>query len=222
MPHYPIYINLKDRVCLVVGLGAVGLRKANGLLECGAIVHAVAKTIHKALIMPVNKNFHIFEREFKDDDICGCTLVFAATNDRSVNQRIAELCSEQGILCTVADNPAEGSFINPALIECGPLRIAISSGGLSPAIVTRLKNELEAWLCLEYTKQIVLLGRLRPLLKKAGLSQAENAVIFKKLADKTLGDALYAHDMDACLHILKNTLPRALWIHIAELLHELD
>jgi precorrin-2 dehydrogenase/sirohydrochlorin ferrochelatase len=222
MPYYPVYINLKGRICLVIGIGAVGLRKVKGLLECGAIVHAVAQTIPKDIILPEHKNFHFFKREFTDDDVRGCALVFAATNERSANQRIAALCAEQGILCTVADNPAEGSFINPALLDCGPLRIALSSGGLSPAFVKRLKNELEAWLDIEYTRQIILLGRLRPLLKNAGLAQAENAVIYRKLADKTLGDALGAHDMDACRNILEDTLPHSLWIHIAELLHDLD
>jgi siroheme synthase-like protein len=138
--HYPIFLDLKDRPVLVVGAGKVALRKARGLLEAGARITVVAPECEPEFeTMPVR----IVRRRFRASDLAGCTLVFAATDDRLTNHRIGIAAKGKGIFANIADSAEECGFIVPARVQRGSVQIAVSTGGESPRLSAELRKKLE-------------------------------------------------------------------------------
>jgi precorrin-2 dehydrogenase / sirohydrochlorin ferrochelatase len=154
--HYPIFLDLRGRPVLVVGAGPVGLRKARGLVEAGARVTVVAPASHPSKpktglpgtpgwlpefdALPVRR----LERRFRAADVDGAALVFAATGDRAVNQRIGAAARRRGIFANIADAAAECDFIVPARLERDGIQVAISTGGRSPRLAAELRRKLES------------------------------------------------------------------------------
>lgn len=125
---------------LVVGAGKVALRKARGLLEAGARVTVVAPEWEPEFeAMPVR----IVARRFRASDLAGCTLVFAATDDRLTNHRIGIAAKGRGIFANIADSGEECGFIVPARVQRGSVQIAVSTGGESPKLSAELRKKLE-------------------------------------------------------------------------------
>jgi precorrin-2 dehydrogenase/sirohydrochlorin ferrochelatase len=201
----------------------VGLRKLAGLLACEpAEVVAVDPAPPSDAALPLLADPRVVHRlrAFKDDDIDGCSLVFAATGDAGENARIARLCRERGILCNCASAPDLCDFLVPAVERIPPLEATISTGGASPALAARLRRELGRWLAPR-ARMAELMGRIRPLVLALGEESVHNTTLFKTLAASPLEDALSGKDGDACAAILQDTLPAPLHGRIPELLHGL-
>src|SRR5439155_11533733 len=125
--------------CLVVGGGTVGLEKASGLLATGARVTVVSPELHDDLrALGVEWK----PRRYRKGDLKGAFLVIAATSDRAVNERVHRDAEERGMLCNVADVPDLCNFILPAVHREGPIAIAVSTGGASPALAKRLRSQI--------------------------------------------------------------------------------
>ena len=125
---------------LVVGAGKVALRKTRGLVEAGARVTVVAPEILPEF---ASMQVKLARRKFRAADLKGVTLVFAATNDRRVNHRIALLGKGKGVLVNVADSAEECDFLVPARLERGGIQIAISTGGENPRLAAEMRRRLE-------------------------------------------------------------------------------
>jgi siroheme synthase-like protein len=137
---YPIFLDLKDRPVLVVGAGKVALRKTKGLVEAGAQVTVVSpKHLREFAKLPVR----LVEREFRTSDLAGPALVFAATDDRLTNHRIAIAAKGRGVFANVADSAEECGFIVPARLARGGVQIAVSTGGRDPRLSKELREKLE-------------------------------------------------------------------------------
>lgn len=154
--YYPIFLDLQDQPCLVVGGGLIALRKVEGLLEAGARVRVVAPEI-----LPMPEGIESIARVFEPSDLEGMRLVIAATDDRNVNAAVAQQARARGLFVNAVDDPIECSFILPALVRRGDLVLAISTGGQSPILARRIKEQLEAHFGPEYAELTALLGRLR-------------------------------------------------------------
>jgi precorrin-2 dehydrogenase/sirohydrochlorin ferrochelatase len=138
--HYPIFVNLHGRQVLVAGAGTVALRKTLGLVEAGAEVTVVAPEIDPAFEkLPVT----LVRRQFRPSDLHACMLVFAATDDRTVNRRIGVAARKLSILANIADRAEECDFMVPARVTSGTVQIAISTGGRSPRLAKELRKKLE-------------------------------------------------------------------------------
>lgn len=140
MTYYPIFLDLAGKPVLVVGAGKVALRKTKGLLEAGASVTVVAPRAEQEF---AHLAVTLRSRRFRVADMDGAVLVFAATDDRRVNHRVAEAAARRGIPVNVADAPSECAFIVPARITRGNLQIAISTGGESPRLAATLRRKIE-------------------------------------------------------------------------------
>ncbi len=221
MQHYPLFVNLAGRHCLVVGAGSVGKRKAHSLLLSGAEQVTVIDT-HPASsewdAFFAAKGTAYYCRNFDEKDIDGKFLVFACTSDQRVNSRISELCKKRGILCNNADSPEAGSFIVPASINQGDLTIAVSTSGHSPALSKRIRKELQDYFGSEYDKLLQIMGRLRPLLLKLDMGTSQNTAVFRALVYSELLDALKMEQLDVARKILEQSLPQSLHVNIPELL----
>lgn len=144
-PHpYPVFLRLAERPCLVVGGGTVATRKALDLVESGARVTVVAERPSSDMEDLANRGrIALARRRFEPADLDGMFLVFAATDDRAVNAGIAGLARERGVLVNAVDDPERCDFISGAVVKRGPLRIAVSTSGCSPAFAGRIRREIE-------------------------------------------------------------------------------
>jgi len=159
---YPVFINMRDRSCIVVGGGKVALRKISDLLETGAKVTVVAETPDPIIEDLAKKgNIKLFRRLFKPEDIENAFLVFTATDDDSVNAEIAGIAKKYGALVNVVDNPQYCDFFSGAVVKRGPLRIAISTSGCSPGIAAEIRRELNELYSESFASFLQIVGEMR-------------------------------------------------------------
>jgi siroheme synthase-like protein len=172
---YPVALVLKGRRCLVVGGGHVAERKARGLLAGGAQVHVVAKEVlppMRALAAGPGVA-SIEERPYIRGEVAGYWLVVAATGDAEVNRAVYEDGESAGIWVNSADDPANCSFILPAVARQGPVTVAISTNGYSPALASWLKEHVVEQMGPELAELAELLAEARSQLKAQGRSTEE-------------------------------------------------
>jgi precorrin-2 dehydrogenase / sirohydrochlorin ferrochelatase len=161
-PFYIACLRLKGRRCLVVGGGDVGLEKVEGLLTCDADVTLVAPEAHPALVELALEGSIVWERrEFTDSDLEGCLIAIAATNDTDVNISVFDGAERRAMLVNVVDVPPLCNFILPAIVRTGPLAVAISTAGASPALAKRMKREIAEVFGEPYAQLAVLLNDAR-------------------------------------------------------------
>ena len=166
MPHtnyYPLFLDLRRVRCLVVGAGTVGKRKISALLQSQAQHILVLDLMALSQYLPQDPRVSFEARAFREEDLAGRMLVFAASDERAVNAAVASAGAKAGILCNCVDAPDEGAFIVPVSARSGRLSLALSTGGASPAYARLLREELEEWL-QDRSSLAELLGRIRPLL----------------------------------------------------------
>ncbi len=221
MRYYPIFVNLENKHCLVVGAGEVGKRKIQSLIDAGAgqvvIIDNRPAATELAPLLDLD-NVEFLCREFVDQDIEGKFLVIACTSSEDVNWRISNLCAGKGILCNIVDQPEKCSFIVPATVKRGDLTVAISTAGQSPAMAKRIRRELQENFGEEYASLLSLMGRIRPLMLGLGLETKDNTAVFRMLVNSDLLDVMKVHDLDGAREILKESLPEPLHENIPELL----
>lgn len=184
MQYFPVYLNIEERRCLVIGGGSVATRKVQALLECGAAVQVVSPDL-TAELMEIHEAGKIIwvARAYQPGDLSEAFLVIAATDDSEVQARIFAEAEEKNILLNVADVPRWCNFILPATVRQGDLSIAVSTSGKSPALARNLRQNLEKNYGPEYGVLVNILGEMRDLVISQGKSSAENKILFDKLAD---------------------------------------
>ena len=142
-PFYIACLKLTGRQCLVVGAGDIGLDKVEGLLACDASVVLIAPEAHPELERLAAEGSIAWERrKFEQADLEGKFLAIAATNDTDVNIGVYDKAEERAMLVNIVDVPSLCNFILPAIVRTGPLAIAISTAGASPALAKRIKREV--------------------------------------------------------------------------------
>jgi precorrin-2 dehydrogenase/sirohydrochlorin ferrochelatase len=161
-PFYIACLRLTGRRCLVVGGGEVGLEKVEGLLACDAAVTLVAPEAHPALVSLAEEGSITWQRrEYRRADLEGCLIAIAATNDTDVNIRVYDDAEQRAMLVNVVDVPPLCNFILPAIVRTGPLAVAISTAGASPALAKRMKREISEMFGEPYAQLAVLLNEAR-------------------------------------------------------------
>ena len=181
--HYVVCLDLRGRPCLVVGGGRVATEKAQGLLECGADVSVVAPVFDTDLEqLPVR----LMRRPFRASDVGGRFLVIAATNDRVVNARVSSSAGERGVPCNVADDPELCSFILPAIVRRDPITVAVSTGGASPALAQRLRDDIGELVTERHAKLAERLHELRPWAKRELSGYEARRDYFRQLVEEAL------------------------------------
>jgi precorrin-2 dehydrogenase/sirohydrochlorin ferrochelatase len=158
-PLYMAALKLKGRRCLVIGGGDVGLEKVEGLLLCDAEVRLVAPEILPELAEYAAEGTITWERRtFVDGDLDGAFMAIAATNDTDVNISVHDGAERRAMLVNVVDVPPLCNFILPAIVRSGPLAIAISTAGASPALAKRMKREISESFGEDYARLAVILN----------------------------------------------------------------
>ncbi len=183
MSLYPVNLNITDKLCLVVGGGAVALRKTKSLLASGAKIRLISPEVLAELnVLAQSKEIEWFERGFVEGDLKGVFLVFAATNNPDVQVLIVEEAAKYSILLNSADDPRNSHFHVPAHFRRGKMLVTVSTGGGSPALAKKIRQQLEFEFAPEYEVVVELLSLIRE--KVVGLD--DDSVIHGQLFRRLL------------------------------------
>jgi precorrin-2 dehydrogenase / sirohydrochlorin ferrochelatase len=181
--YYMACIDLDGRPVLVVGGGSVALEKVTGLLDCAADVTVVAPQIEPDLQrLPVRWR----RKRYETSDLTGQLLVVAATSSRSVNRRVYADAEARSMLCNVVDTPEICSFILPAVYRRDPIALAVSTGGASPALAKRLRDELGAQVDERHVELAHRLRELRPWVRAHYPTYHARKEFFEGVVEETL------------------------------------
>jgi len=187
MKFYPVCLDIVGERCVVVGGGEVAERKVRGLLECGAKVALVAQDLTPSLrAMKDAGEIEKVSDDYKKEDLEGAFLVIGATDREDVNERVYRDAHDRGALVNIVDVPARCNFIVPSLFRRGDLLVAVSSGGKSPALARRVREEIAEHYGPEYVTLLRLMGVLRDKIVARGASSAENRVLFESVLDSDI------------------------------------
>jgi siroheme synthase-like protein len=193
-PYYPVSLDLTNRPCLVVGAGPVAARKVRGLLDSGALVTVIAPDISEDMRSLAPELEALEPRAFRPDDVTGFRLVVTATGDPAVDGAVAAEADAAGVWANSADDPVHCSFILPAVHRDGAVTIAVSTGGLSPALAAWLRSRLAASCGNGLDTLARLLHETRQQLHAEG--RRSDAVDWAALLDGELPSLVRAGDLD--------------------------
>jgi siroheme synthase-like protein len=181
-PFYIACLRLTGRRCVVIGGGDVGLEKVEGLLACDAEVTLVAPEAHPELVrLAEERSIRWEQREYRPEDLEGCLIAIAATADTDVNIRVFDDAEARSMLVNVVDVPPLCNFILPAIVRTGPLAIAISTAGASPALAKRMKREVSDLFGEAYADLAVLLNDARGWAKATLPTYQDRKVFFESI-----------------------------------------
>jgi len=204
MRYYPIGLDISGRRCLVIGGGEVGERKAERLLECGARVSVVGRDLTPALagLREEGAIDHI-PAGYNPRHLAGAFLVIGATDDRAVNERIFRDARKRGVLANIVDDPDRCDFILPALCRQGELVITVATGGKSPALAKKLRQDLEERYGPEYEVLLKIMGEIRGGIIDRGQGSEENRRIFEAIVDSDILDLIRKADWKKVKAVVK-------------------
>jgi precorrin-2 dehydrogenase / sirohydrochlorin ferrochelatase len=174
--YYPVFLEMKDRRCVVIGGGAVGERKVEGLVAVGANVTVISPAITNRLRDLVTQGAirHV-AREYRTGDRAGYDLVFVATDNSEINAAVANEARSLRIWVNSADDPDHCDFILPAVIRRGDLAVAVSTGGASPAVNRAIREELDEYFTADYGRFVQIAGEVRRELREKSISADADA-----------------------------------------------
>jgi precorrin-2 dehydrogenase/sirohydrochlorin ferrochelatase len=183
-PFYIACLKLSGRRCLVVGGGEVGLEKVEGLLACdGDVVLVSPDAIDPLERLAQEGSIRWERREYRPEDLEGTFMVIAATGDTDVNIRVYEDAERRAMLVNVVDVPPLCNFILPAIVRTGPLAIAISTAGASPALAKRIRDEIADEYGEPYARMAILLNDVRGWAKASLPTYQDRKAFFESIVN---------------------------------------
>jgi uroporphyrin-III C-methyltransferase/precorrin-2 dehydrogenase/sirohydrochlorin ferrochelatase len=210
MDHLPVFLDLRDRLTLVVGGGAVALRKVELLLKAGARVRVVAPRLHHELALYRDAGrIEYRSQQFEPGHFEEVALAIAATDQASVNQAVAAAGAARNIFVNVVDDGAASSCIMPAIVDRSPVIVAIGSSGQSPTLVRRVRTQLEALLPERLGELARLAGRARERVQRALPDIDRRRRFWDQLLAGSIASKVYAGSMAEAEALLDSQLRAA-------------
>ncbi|WP_018152278.1 siroheme synthase CysG [Leeia oryzae] len=210
MDYFPIFLNLKQQHCLVVGGGEVALRKASLLAQAQAIVTLVSPELHPDLQAQVDAGaMHYIAGEFAPEHLTGKRVVIAATDDKAVNRQVYELAEQLGIPVNVVDQPDLCRFIMPAIVDRSPLVIAISTSGGVPVLARQLRTKLESLIPHGYGVLAKLASEFRHKAKQKLPDVGTRRLFWEEALQGTVAEKVFAGKVEEARQDLDHQLETA-------------
>ena len=197
MNYLPIFIDIKQQPCLVVGGGDIAYRKINLLLKADAAVTCVSKECCDGIVQLVqsNKITHI-EKAFEATDINSQILIVSATDDSTLNAHVSELAKSANIPVNVVDSPALCSFVMPSIVDRSPIVIAISSAGKAPVLARLIRAKLESTIPHAYGKLAELAGNFRDQVKAKFNNIEDRRYFWEKTFSGIVAEKVFSGKVD--------------------------
>jgi precorrin-2 dehydrogenase / sirohydrochlorin ferrochelatase len=182
--YYPAFLNLKKKKTVVIGGGRVAERKILSLIKTGTEITVISPEITKRIEKEKQKgSIRHISRQYRKGDLKDTFLVIAATDSRLVNEKISQ---DSPCLVNVVDTPEFCNFIVPSVINRGPLTIAVSTGGVSPALSRSIRKELEKIYSNEFSGYLELLKTIRSGARKTMRDQKRRGAFLKAVASEKM------------------------------------
>jgi uroporphyrin-III C-methyltransferase / precorrin-2 dehydrogenase / sirohydrochlorin ferrochelatase len=199
MDFFPIFLDIRNKRCLVVGGGNVAERKTASLLKSGADVILVAPGLtHNLTTWRDMGQLSHLARTFEESDLAGCHLVIAATDQPEVNRHVAQFADEQRIPVNVVDQPELCSFILPSVIDRSPVVAAISTGGASPVLARLIRSRLESLIPAGYGRLAELCNRFRQRVKETFANPNDRRIFWERTLEGGVAERIFSgHDAEA-------------------------
>ncbi len=168
--YYPIFLNISDKKCVVVGGGQVALRKVRTLLEHGASVEVISPELCPELNkLAEDGKIRVLRRNYRAGDLQDTSIAIAATSDKSTNLEVVKESRRKAVLVNVVDDAESSDFIAPSYMRRGDVTIAISTAGRSPALARKIRTKLERDFGDEYASLALLIDEVRAEVKQQGI-----------------------------------------------------
>ena len=204
--HYPIFLDLTGKRCLVVGEGPEMASKIQGLIEAGAeVVYVNPRASDEIAALAKRGEMLWAAREFAPPDLDGCFLVIARLEDNSEIFRLAE---ERGVLCNAVDDPEHCRFIFGSVHRQGELTIAISTNGVAPALAVRLKERLQREIGPEYAVLLELLQRIRAEIRARIPDFARRRELWYRIIDSGALEKIRAGEIEEARRLIVGLIER--------------
>lgn len=204
MDYFPAFLKLKDKDVLVVGGGAVALRKTRAFLSCSARLTVVAPVIVDGLRDLADGNqIRWLPEPFHARHIEGAHVVVAATDDVCINDEVSRRCDERQIPVNVVDDPERSSFIVPAVVDRSPLVIGISSGGAAPVLTRLWRARLEVMLPAGYGRLAALAQSFRAQVKARISGSSARLRFWESVLDGPVAEHMLAGREDEASRLLQ-------------------
>ena len=202
---YPVFLDLHDRLVVVVGAGSVGRRKLAGLCQAGARVRLVDPLLNSA---DYPHGVEAIRRCFEPTDLAGAQLVFACTDSDQVNRSVAEAASSQGLWCCRGDQTEGSDFALPALLRRGDLTLAVSTGGASPLLAAGIRDRLEELIPESWEVAVELMAAIRRKLLTATYEKKYTYQVLSNLLKNQLLPLLEQENYCEIDRLLQDTFGR--------------
>ncbi len=207
MDFLPLYYQLNNKPCLIVGGGQVALRKASLLQRAGAAIYVVALEINTELQQLAEKSGGQSRiGQYQSSDLDGRFLVIAATDVESLNAQVSKDAQQRHIPVNVVDNPDLCSFILPAIIDRSPLIISVSSGGKSPVLARMVRSKIESIIPSAYGQLARLVGSFRDRVKKRFHDIDERRNFWEETLQGPIPEMVFAGKQDVAEEMLQQQL----------------
>ncbi len=210
MDFLPVFLNILDRPCTVVGGGEVAARKVALLLRAGARVTVYAPDLCDALVELARAGgiVHRVER-FHDEALAGSVLAIAATDDEEVNRRVSQAAQARAIPVNVVDRPELCSFILPSIVDRSPVLVAVSSGGSSPVLARLLRARLETVIPATYGRLATLVARFRSRVKQRFARITDRRLFWERVLQGPIAEMVFSGRERQAQEALERTLASA-------------
>ncbi|WP_028864340.1 siroheme synthase CysG [Psychromonas aquimarina] len=208
MDYLPIFTKLENRPCLVVGGGSIALRKVHLLLKAGAEVTVCALQFHSSLLEKGNaQQITLLKQAFTPELLNNKWLVIAATNNKEINQLVADKADQLQVLVNVVDSPEQSSFIMPSIVDRSPIVVAISSGGKAPVLARLIRERLEALLPMHLGRLASISGEFRHRVKAVIKNVSLRRRYWEKLfGNGELANLLQKGQTDKAVQLMESSL----------------
>ncbi len=207
LEYLPISLAVTGKHCVVIGGGAIAQRKVSSLLRAGAAVTIVSPRLSEDLDRrsAAGEVRHL-ARRFEPGDLIGAKLVIAATDDRLVNRRVAELAGEQGIPVNVVDDPEACSFLLPSIIDRAPVVVAVSTGKASPVLARLLRARLESLIPAGYGRLGELCARYRDRVKARFSDERDRRRFWDRVLQGAAAERIFSGQWEEAAAVIERDL----------------
>ena len=209
MQHLPIFFDIKQQLCVVIGGGEIATRKVTLLLRTGAKVRVIAPEMcHSLSTLQANGKIEHLARQYQEGDLDGAVLAIAATDVAQTNRLVAAAARASRIPVNVVDNPDEGNFIMPSIIDRSPVVAAVSTGGASPVLARLIRTRLESLIPAGYGRLAELAGKFRKKAKQAFSDPADRRRFWDCILQGGVAERVFSGHMEEAELMMEKELQK--------------
>ena len=217
MDHLPIFINVRQNPCLVIGGGDIALRKINLLIKAQAKVDCLSPLFCEGITnLSQNGDVNLIQKRFESDDIKDYAIIIASTDDSSVNALISKSAKKARIPVNVVDSPELSSFIMPSIVDRSPVIIAVSSAGKAPVLARIIRAKLETVIPSAYGVLAEIAGEYRQKVKDRFSKIKDRRAFWESIFSGVIAEKVFSGRINEAKDDIDKQLKRASEIELGE------